>query len=129
MIIESPNTNINQPIQTVIDFVSVPENYKQLMPENISKFELTGNQSFKFALQGMPEFELKIVDIQAHKILLTSANEKTPFQLSLLLNSITENNTSAQFVFEGNFNAMMAMMIKNPISNFLGVLSQKLGSL
>lgn len=129
MIIESPITPINQPIQAVIDFVSVPENYKQLMPENISKFELTGGQSFKFALQGMPEFELKIVDIQPHKILLTSANEKTPFQLSLLLNSTAESKTNAQFVFEGNFNAMMSMMIKNPISNFLGVLSQKLGSL
>lgn len=129
MIIESPITQINQSTQAVIDFASVPENYKQLMPENISKFELTGGQSFKFALQGMPEFELKIVDIQPHKILLTSANEKTPFQLSLLLNSTAENNTNAQFVFEGNFNAMMSMMIKNPISNFLGVLSQKLGSL
>lgn len=129
MIIESPITPINQPIQAVIDFVSVPENYKQLMPENISKFELTGNQSFKFALQGMPEFELKLIDIQPQKILLSSANEKTPFQLSLLLNSTAENKTNAQFVFEGNFNAMMSMMIKNPISNFLGVLSQKLGSL
>ena len=118
MIIESPITPINQPIQAVIDFVSVPENYKQLMPENISKFELTGGQSFKFALQGMPEFELKIVDIQPHKILLTSANEKTPFQLSLLLNSTAESKTNAQFVFEGNFNAMMSMMIKNPINNF-----------
>ena len=129
MIIESPITLINQSTQAVIDFASVPENYKQLMPENISKFELTGNKSFKFALQGMPEFELKLIDIQPQKILLSSANEKTPFQLSLLLNSTAENNTNAQFVFEGNFNAMMSMMIKNPISNFLGVLSQKLGSL
>ncbi len=129
MIIESPITQINQSTQAVIDFASVPENYKQLMPENISKFELTGNQSFKFALQGMPEFELKLIDIQPQKILLSSASEKTPFQLSLLLNSTAENKTNAQFVFEGNFNAMMSMMIKNPISNFLGVLSQKLGSL
>lgn len=129
MIIESPITVVNHPVQKAIDFVSVPENYKQLMPENISKFEITGNQSFKFALQGMPEFELKIIDIQSNKVILSSANEKTPFQLSVLFNNLTESSSNAQFVFEGDFNAMMAMMIKNPISNFLGVLSKKLGSL
>ena len=130
MIIESPVVTVTKSNEEIISFLSDLRNFKQLMPENTTKFEVTGNDTFKFALQGMPEFELKIASITPNEeIILQSANDKTPFELKFKLHSKPDQDTKAQFVFEGEFNAMMAMMIKSPINKFLSILIQKISTI
>jgi len=49
--------------------------------------------------------------------------------LTANLNEISATTTEIQLLFEGEFNAMMAMMIKGPISKFIETLAQNMSKL
>lgn len=127
MTINSPETTVNKSTQEVFNFLSDVENYKKLMPENTSKFEVLSEDSFVFALKGMPEIVLKIKETQPNnKVVLGAATDKLPFTLTGNISEIDAQTSSVNLVFEGNFNPMMAMMIKGPITNFIKTLAENL---
>ena len=64
MNLESPKVTLNKSAQNAFDFLSNVKNFEQLMPENISKFEVLGQDTFVFALKGMPEIELKKKEVK-----------------------------------------------------------------
>lgn len=128
MHIETPTRSIDQSSETVYHFLCDIKNFEKLMPENIDKFEVLDHETFKFALKGMPEIVLRLKEKQPHsKLVLGAASDKLPFTLTA---NIVENSpTSSEVVlsFNGEFNAMMAMMIKSPITNFMDTLSSNMG--
>ena len=124
MHLESPKVNIDKSVQVVIDFLTDVKNFKPLMPENTSKFELIDNETFLFALSGMPEIILKKKALEIpNVIVLNSAGGKLDFSLSAIIKSVSENISEVQLKFEGDFNSMVAMMIKGPISKFIETLA------
>jgi hypothetical protein len=93
------------------------------MPENISKFEVLGDDKFLFALKGMPEIVLKKKEVVApNKIVLGAAGGKLDFSLTGDITETSPNQSEVQLTFEGDFNPMMAMMIKGPIGKFIETL-------
>ena len=123
MNLESPKVTVNKPDQYIFDALSDVRNFEKLMPENIAKFEVTGDESFIFALKGMPEIKLKIKEKQGPgKLILGAASDKLPFTLTGDINALSDDSTEVQLHFEGEFNAMMAMMIKGPITKFIETL-------
>ena len=124
MNLESPKVTIDKSNQIVFDFLTDVKNFKPLMPENTSKFELIDDETFLFALSGMPEIVLKKKSLESPKtIVLGAAGGKLDFSLTAVIESISENESNVQLKFEGDFNAMMAMMIKGPISKFIETLA------
>ena len=100
------------------------------MPENIAKFEVIDENCFEFGLKGMPEIKLVKKEATPHsKIVLGAASSKLPFTLTGNLNALDANKTEVQLYFEGDFNPMMAMMVKGPISKFIETLSQNMHKL
>ena len=94
------------------------------MPENISKFEVLGEDKFLFALKGMPEIVLKKKEMTPNnKIVLGAAGGKIDFSLTGNIIEVEANKSEVQLIFEGQFNAMMAMMIKGPINKFIETLA------
>ncbi|ALM06502.1 orotate phosphoribosyltransferase [Sediminicola sp. YIK13] len=127
MHIETPKKTIAKSDKEVYDFLLDIKNFEKLMPENISKFEVLGEDKFLFALKGMPEIVLKLKDKNPYnKVVLGAASDKLPFTLTADIVSLDENESDVVLSFEGEFNAMMAMMIKTPITNFMGTLSENL---
>ena len=130
MNITSPKTTVNKSAQELFDLLTDVKNFERLMPDSISKFEVLEEGKFIFALKGMPEITLQLKEKQApNKIVLGAAGDKLPFTLTADINEIAENKSEAQLTFEGDFNPMMAMMIKGPITSFIGTLSEKMGQL
>jgi carbon monoxide dehydrogenase subunit G len=130
MHLESPTTRIQKPRTEVYDFLTNLQNFEHLMPDSIQTFEVLDEDTFRFALKGMPEIVLKRKSQTPHeKVVLGAASEKLPFSLTADLREVTPEETEVNLSFEGEFNAMMAMMIKGPITNFLGTLSEKLGGI
>lgn len=128
MHIESPKKTVSKNQQEVFEFLSDVKNFKQLMPENISKFEVINEDTFIFALKGMPEITLKKKEeVPYKKIVLGAAEGKLDFTLTADIIELSTNSSEVALHFNGEFNAMMAMMIKNPITNFIGTLSENLG--
>ena len=120
MNLESPKISLSKSANEVFDFLSNVKNFEGLMPENISKFDLLEKDKFIFALTGMPEIILqKKSEVAPNRIVLGAAGGKLDFTLKAKITSIEANKTEVQLSFTGNFNPMMAMMIKGPISKFI----------
>lgn len=108
----------------MFDQLTDVKNFEKLMPDNIAKFEVTGEDSFIFGLKGMPEIKLKMKDKTAPtKVILGAASDKLPFTLTGNITPTSDDSSDVQLFFEGEFNAMMAMMVKGPISKFIETLS------
>ncbi len=127
MKLETPIITIQKSDDFVFNFLTDLKNFEQLMPSNTKKFEVDGD-SFLFALSGgMPDIRLVLKEkTPNHTIILGAASSKLDFNLTLTLNSISENSTATQLLFKGNFNPMMAMMVKKPLTNFINTLSDNL---
>ena len=123
MNLESPKVTLDKSAEETFNFLSDIKNFEKLMPENISKFEVLDSDKFLFALKGMPEIILKKKEnIPNSKIILGAAGGKLDFSLIGNITEIENNKTEVSLNFEGDFNAMMAMMIKGPISKFIETL-------
>jgi len=130
MKLDSPKVTVQKPAQYIFDALSDVKNFEKLMPDNNAKFEVTGEDSFIFALKGMPEIKLKMKEKQApNKIILGAASDKLPFTLTGNINEVNTDSSQVQLHFEGEFNAMMAMMIKGPITKFIETLANNMHKL
>jgi hypothetical protein len=130
MHIETPKKTIGKNKEAVYHFLTDLRNFEQLMPDSIDKFEILDEDTFLFALKGMPQIVLKRKEQVPHeRVVLGAASDKLPFTLSAYIEEVDTNSCEVTLSFEGEFNAMMAMMIKNPITNFIGTLSENLSKL
>lgn len=130
MNLDSPKVTVEKPAQYIFEALTNVKNFEKLMPDNIAKFEVTGDESFIFALKGMPEIKLKLKEKTApNKVVLGAASDKLPFTLTGDINTVSDNSSEVQLHFEGEFNAMMAMMIKGPISKFIETLAANMHKL
>lgn len=124
MHIESPTKIVAKSDKEVFDFLTDIKNFEKLMPENISKFEVLDDTTFRFALKGMPEIVLRLKEQTPNsQVVLGAASDKLPFTLTANITALTETQSKVILNFKGEFNAMMAMMIKAPITSFLDTLS------
>ncbi|TDU34203.1 hypothetical protein BXY82_2866 [Gelidibacter sediminis] len=127
MNLQSPKVTVDKSPQEVFEFLSDVKNFEQLMPDNISKFEVLGEDKFLFALKGMPEIVLKKKEAVApHKIVLGAAGGKLDFSLTGDIQETGAEQSEVKLTFEGEFNAMMGMMIKGPISKFIETLASNM---
>jgi hypothetical protein len=130
MNLESPKVTVQKSAQELFDLLTDVRNFEKLMPDNIAKFEVIGEDAFIFGLKGMPEIKLKMKEKTApNKIVLGAASDKLPFTLVSNIDSISDSESAVQLVFDGEFNAMMAMMIKGPISKFIETLATNMTKL
>ncbi len=130
MNLESNKVTVDKSAQDLFNSLSDVKNFEKLMPDSIAKFEVTGEDSFIFGLKGMPEIKLKTKEkTPPSQIVLGAASDKLPFTLTANLIEIDINKTEVQLLFNGEFNAMMGMMIKGPISKFMEALTQNMSKL
>ncbi|WP_346882765.1 SRPBCC family protein [uncultured Algibacter sp.] len=124
MNLESPKISVSKSPEDVFNFLADIKNFESLMPENISKFEVLSEDKFLFALKGMPEIVLKKKEvIPPNKIVLGAAGGKLDFSLIANITQVNEDSSDVKLDFTGDFNPMMAMMIKGPISKFIETLA------
>jgi ribosome-associated toxin RatA of RatAB toxin-antitoxin module len=130
MNLESPKVTVEKSAEYIFNALSDVKNFEKLMPENIAKFEVLGDDIFNFGLKGMPEIKLRMKDKTPHsKVVLSAASDKLPFSLIANIDSVSDASCAVKLDFEGEFNPMMAMMIKGPISKFLETLAANMGKL
>ncbi len=130
MNLESQKVTVQKSAEYIFNELSQVKNFEKLMPENIAKFEVIDENCFEFGLKGMPEIKLlKKEAVPNSKIVLGAASSKLPFTLTANINETSSDSTDIQLFFDGDFNAMMAMMIKGPISKFIETLAENMHKL
>lgn len=130
MNLESPTVSVKKNTQEVYDFLMNVENFEHIMPESKEKFEKLSDNKFLFQLKGMPELVLKQKESTAPtQVVLGAASDKLPFTLTANIVPCEDGTSETQLRFDGEFNAMMAMMIKGPIQKFINTLSENISKL
>jgi ribosome-associated toxin RatA of RatAB toxin-antitoxin module len=130
MNLESNITTVNKPASFIFNALTQVHEYQKLMPDSIAKFEVIDTQTFVFALKGMPEIKLRMQSQTPNsEVVLGAASDKIPFNLKAEIKEVDAENCTVQLHFHGEFNAMMAMMVKGPISNFIQTLASNMTQL
>ncbi len=129
MNIEGNTVTVKKSSKDTFNFLTKLENFEQLMPENTQKFEVDGD-SFIFGLKGMPEIRLVMKEkTEYSNVTLGAASSKIPFTLAADIHEVSENESNVTLKFNGEFNAMMAMMVKAPLTKFIATLTENLAKL
>ena len=129
MNLESPIVLVQKPGIEMFEFLAKVENFELIMPEDIDKFEAK-EDSFLFALKGMPVIKLKLNElVPSNKVILGSASDKIPFTLTGNITEICSATSNVQLIFAGKFNMMMAMMVKSPLQKFIDTLAENIEKL
>ncbi len=127
MKLNSKKVTVNKSASDLCDYLTEIKNFESLMPENISKFKVLNDRAFLFALKGMPEIALEVKEVQKpNKVVLGAISDKIPFSLTGNIEEVSENTSTIELLFEGEFSGMMAMMVKGPISKFIETLAGNL---
>jgi carbon monoxide dehydrogenase subunit G len=123
MNLESPKVSVDKSQEGIFSFITNLKNFEGLMPDSIEKFEVDGD-SFIFGLKGMPEIRLVLQEKnEFDKVILGAASSKLSFTLTIDIIKITGSSSEVQLFFNGDFNPMMAMMVKKPLQKFIDTLS------
>ena len=126
MNIEGDKVIVEKSAKEIYNFFTDLANFEKIMPENTQKFEVDGD-SFLFGLKGMPEIKLVVKEKTAFSnITLGSASSKLPFTLAADVKEISDTKSEVQLTFNGDFNPMMAMMVKNPLTKFIDTLTENI---
>tara|TARA_B100000795_G_scaffold268906_1_gene256856 strand:- start:1186 stop:1578 length:393 start_codon:yes stop_codon:yes gene_type:complete len=120
---------VNKSQKETFHFLTDLKNFEQLMPASIQKFEVD-EDSFIFGLKGMPEIRLVLKDkTEYSNITLGAASSKLNFELVANIEEIDDTSSEVQLDFNGEFNMMMAMMVKKPLTSFIETLTDNLEGL
>ncbi len=125
MNLEGRKIILNKPVAELVELLKNPQQYEQLMPDGLQKFEAIAD-GFKFSLKGMPEIALKVGEVNENKAILRSASSSLDFELTTAMNAVSENQTEIQMFFEGKFNPFIKMMVEKPLQNFMNALTDKI---
>ncbi|MGK0385684.1 MAG: hypothetical protein ACI849_000287 [Patiriisocius sp.] len=127
MELNSKKVTVQKSAADLCAYLSDVKNFEHIMPDNISKFEVIREDAFIFALKGMPEIALEVKEIVApYKITLGAISDKVPFTLIGNIDVIDATTSAIEMQFQGDFNPMMAMMVKGPVGKFIDTLSSNL---
>jgi hypothetical protein len=130
MEIKSEKVTVQKSANALCEYLSDVVNFEELMPENTSKFEIIRKDAFVFALKGMPEIELEVKEVVTpNKVVLGAIGDKIPFRLESEITELSDSSSEVELIFSGDFNPMMSMMIKGPITKFLETLSTNMEKL
>lgn len=130
MNLQSKKTIVHKDQNSCYEFLSRPENYEGIMPESTDKFKLNDQGGFLFKLKGMPEIPLVLNEKTPDStVIWGSGNKNFKFTLTIDITQVSEQTSEVQIVFNGDFNPMMAMMVKNPLQKFIDTLSANLTSI
>ena len=124
MKLNSTVSNINICDNKLFEKLVIVENFKKIMPENISKFEIIDSETLIFSLKGMPPIKLRIGEKKApYSIILNSSESKIIFSLTAQIKKTGDNSCSFELEFNGDLNPMIQMMVKSPLQSFINDLS------
>ena len=127
MNLESQKITVQKSQEYIFNELCQVKNFEKLMPDTIAKFEVLDENAFIFGLKGMPEIKLKMKEKNANsQVIMGAASDKLPFTLTANIVEVSGESSEIQLLFDGEFNAMMAMMIKGPISKFIETLGENM---
>lgn len=125
--ITSATKQISASSQTIFDFLSDFNNLQSLMPSKVVNWSSTMT-TCAFTIDGMAHLNMAFgKNVPNEKIVMISEG-KNPFSydLNVYITSLEADHSEVYLVFNADMNAMLAMMAKKPLQNFVDILVERL---
>lgn len=120
---------VKKSAQETFDFLNIPNNFKTILPQNLSFFE-ADDQHFSFQLQNVPtKIHLVKKSDNTFPTVVYTAQGSIAFELQIQLQAIEDQQTQANWIFEGSLNPMLQMMVETPLKKLLAEMSGNLEQL
>jgi hypothetical protein len=128
--IESDAVLINKSPEKVFGFLSDMNNFGKLMPEQVINWK-SDKDSCSFTIKGMADLTLKIIERTPYSKILMESGDKAPikFTMETEITKVKEDQSYGRIILNAELNAMMEMLAKNPLQNFVNMLAGKLKEL
>lgn len=126
--IESKKTNINSNCEAVYNFLSNFNNFRNLVPDQISNWESSENYC-SFTISSLSDFKLRIVEkIPFSKIMIISDTE-IPFSFNIICfleDAADKAKCTAKIAVNAELSPMLSMFATKPLQTFVDTLALKL---
>ncbi len=125
--IKTDKVLINKPNEEIFSFLSNFNNFKKLMPEQVTNWNST-EDTCSFTVKGMADIGMRIKEANKFSFIHISSEGKVPFDFDMICHiEPAENNQSqVQLELKANMNPMLAMMAKRPLQNLIDIMVSKL---
>lgn len=131
MKLESKIGKIDQKDETVYNFLSDFNNFKNIIPADKVKNFSSTSDSCSFTIDMIGETGFRIIEKEPFKLIKLSSLEKSKFDFKLWiqLKDLENKTTAVRLTMEVELNPMLEMMAKKPLQNFLDTLVEKISEL
>lgn len=126
MKLNSDKVKVRATLEEVQSFLSNPENYWHLLPQDkVSDFKFD-KISCSFKVQGGVVISLVYIGEKENVVLLKSGEKSPfPFELNIILNQQTDG-IEGFIEFDGEVNMFLKMMVEKPLLALFNYMSRKL---
>ena len=123
MIIKGKTATINKDIASVFNSLADFNNFKNLMPDQITNWE-SDKDTCSFTIQGMASVKLAFAEKNPLTLIKILPVGKVPFSFGLnIMLAEQGESTSVRVEVDANINPMMAMIAKRPLENLVNVMA------
>jgi carbon monoxide dehydrogenase subunit G len=123
--LQSDKVVVNKTAKEVFEFLSDFNNYKRLMPDQVTDWESTTDEC-SFTIKGMAALGMKMKEKTPNSSVVIERNGKAPFDFTLTCSIVDRQEQSeVQLFFDADLNPMLKMMASKPLTNFLNLLAAK----
>ena len=116
-------------ISTLTNFFKEIKNFEKIFAEDVASFEVLNENTFRIKIGSFPNISLIHKRTTRDSFSLKSRSDNFDFEILINLSEINMTTTKCQIIFNGNFSAMIEMMAKKPLENFLNNITKKIEGL
>jgi hypothetical protein len=129
--IETDKVVCQQPAEKIFNFLSDFNNFKSLMPPQVTNWESTSD-TCQFTINNMATVGMKIESKTPYSnIHIVSNGGKIPFEFTLdvKLTSTGPESCTGQLLFNADIPIFLRPMVEGPLGNFFNLLAKKMADI
>ena len=117
--------------QDAFDFLLDMKNYEQLMPADTKSFEIhESGKGFTVGVGALPKVGMRLKEtVEPSQIVFESPAPAFEYTLTISIDAVDDNSSDVTLDFDGNFNMMIEMMAKKPLTSFIETIAENIGKI
>ncbi|MBE9467223.1 MAG: SRPBCC family protein [Bacteroidetes bacterium] len=126
--IESRIGKINCSDEKVYNLLSKFSNFNNFIPHEKVKNYVATEDTCNFTIDKIGDFGMRIIERKPLSLIKIMNDEKVPFNFNfwIQLKKVAENDIRVRLTIKAELNAMLKMVAKKPLTNFVNTLVDKL---
>ena len=117
--------------QDAYNFLLDMKNYEQLMPTDTKSFEIhESGKGFTVGVGALPKVGMRLKEtVEPSQIVFESPAPAFEYTLTISIDAVDDNSSDVTLDFDGNFNMMIEMMAKKPLTSFIETIAENIGKI